>query len=180
MRYSPCLGGLKTTSSGARVNSQIELGQSRGQNLMSKEVLPILKSDPGDWRLQLRFLYLWSPHDYCGLTGSSVWHLPPVLQVSQASRDQCGMPLMSTWSAPLWSSTTSFWASSTSLAGRAGSAWRDHWAASYLGPCSPAACTSSEVRSTGRSETQWRDRDIAQGLLQAHRVRNVLQGHPSG
>lgn len=32
----------------------------------------------------------------------------------------------------------------------------------------------------GRAETQFRDRAIAQGLLQAHGVGKVLQGHSSG
>lgn len=110
----------------------------------------------------------------------TLWNVPPVLQVSRALPAPCGTPLTSTWSAPLWSSTTCSWASSTSLAGRAGSVWRGHSAVSYPGPCSPAACISSEVRSCGRAETQLRDRAIAWGVLRAHRVGRVLQGHPSG
>lgn len=76
------------------------------------------------------------------------------LQVSLASRAPCGTPWMSTWSAPLCSSTTSSWASSTSLVGPAGLAWRGHLAASCPGPCSPAACISSEVRKHGWGTAQ--------------------------
>lgn len=101
-------------------------------------------------------------------------NLPPALQVSRALPARCGTPLTSMWSAPLWSSTTCSWAFSTSLAGRAGSAWRGHLAVSYLGPCSPAACVSSEVRNCGRVETQFRDRAVAWGVLRARRVGKVL------
>lgn len=124
---------------------------NRGQNQLSEEGLPILKFDPAENRLELQLLCFWSPH---GPSGNSMWYLSPVLQVCQALPAQCGTPLTSMWSAPLWSSTMCFWVFSTSLAGHAGWAWRGHLAVSYLGPCSPAACISSEVRNCGRVETQ--------------------------